>query len=107
MLWDKYNIQTPGASVSYLHPLGPASSLTFTAAGVYSAQHFQDESILGVGQVLWKWGDESRFAIEASGAFWNMDMRNVAAAVLPAEPDDDSSTASCRTARSSSCSTTS
>jgi hypothetical protein len=79
MLWDKYNIQTPGASVSYLHQLGPASSLTLTAAGVYSAQHFQDESLLGVGQVLWKWGDESRFAIEASVAFWNMDMRHVAA----------------------------
>jgi hypothetical protein len=78
MLWDKYNIQTPGASASYFHQLGPTSSLTFTAAGIYSAQHFQDESILGVGQVLWRAGDENRFAIEASLAFWNMDMRHVA-----------------------------
>ncbi len=78
MLWDKYNIQTPGASLSYVKALSPTASLTFTAAGIYSAQHGPDESILGVGQVLWKWGDENRFAIQASGAFWNMDMRNVA-----------------------------
>jgi len=79
MLWDKYNIQTPGASASYFHQLGPTSSLTFTAAGIYSAQHYQDESILGVGQVLWKTGDESRFAVQASLSYWNMDMRNIAA----------------------------
>jgi hypothetical protein len=78
MLWDKYDIQTPGAAVSYVHQLGTTSSLTFTGAGIYSAQHYPDESILGVGQVLWKSGEESRFAIQASTAFWNMDMRNVA-----------------------------
>jgi hypothetical protein len=77
MLWDKYDIQTPGAAASYVAPLGPVSSLTFTGAGIYSAQHYPDESILGVGQVLWKSGEESRFAVQASAAFWNMDMRNV------------------------------
>jgi len=79
MLWDKYDIQTPGAAVSYVDQLGPATSLTFTGGGFYSPQHYQDESILGVGQVLWKHGEESRFAVQASAAFWNMDMRNVAA----------------------------
>jgi len=78
MLWDKYDIQTPGAALSYVDQLGPSSSLTFTAAGIYSAQHYADESILGVGQVLWKSGEESRFAVQASASFWNMDMRNVA-----------------------------
>ena len=39
MLWDKYDIQTPGASLSYVKALSPTSSLTFTAAGIYSAQH--------------------------------------------------------------------
>lgn len=77
MLWDKYDVQTPGAAVSYVNRLGATSSLTFTAAGIYSAQHAPDESILGVGQVLWRSGEESRFAIQASAAFWNMDMRNV------------------------------
>jgi hypothetical protein len=77
MLWDKYNIQAPGAAVSYAMPLDTVSSLTFSGAGIYSAQHGPDESILGVGQVLWKWGDENRFAVQASEAFWNMDMRNI------------------------------
>ena len=40
-------------------------------------QRYRDESILGVGQVLWNSGDESRFAVQASASFWNMDMRNV------------------------------
>jgi len=78
MLWDRYNIQTPGASASYAMTLSPESSLTFTGAGIYSAQHGPDESILGVGQVVWKMGDENRFAVQASLAFWNMDMRHVA-----------------------------
>ena len=77
MLWDKYDIQTPGAAASWVGRLGPTSTLTFTAAGIYSAQRYRDESILGVGQVLWKSGEESRFAVQASGSFWNMDMRNV------------------------------
>jgi hypothetical protein len=73
-----YVLWTPGAALSYVDQLGPSSSLTFTAAGIYSAQHYADESILGVGQVLWKSGEESRFAVQASASFWNMDMRNVA-----------------------------
>jgi hypothetical protein len=77
MLWDKYDLQTPGAAVSYVDQLGPTTSLTFTAGGFYSPQHGPDESILGVGQVLWKSGEESRFAVQASAAFWNMDMRNI------------------------------
>jgi hypothetical protein len=77
MLWDKYDIQTPGGAVSYVDQLGATTSLTFTGGGFYSPQHYQDESILGV--ILWKSGEESRFAVQASAAFWNMDMRNVAA----------------------------
>jgi hypothetical protein len=77
MLWDKYDIQTPGAAVSYAHSLGATSGLTFTAGGFYSPQRYRDESILGVGQVLFHSGEESRFAIQASAAFWNLDMRDV------------------------------
>jgi len=77
MLWDKYNIQTPGAALSYAKSLSATESLTFSAAGIYSAQHGPDESILGVGQVVWRSGDANRFAVEASAAFWNMDMRNI------------------------------
>lgn len=78
MLWDRYNIQTPGAAVSYRDTLSPTSKLTFTAAGFYSPQHYRDESILGVGQVVWSSGEESRLAVQASASFWNLDMRNVA-----------------------------
>jgi hypothetical protein len=77
MLWDKYDIQTPGAAVSYVDRLGPTSTLTFTGGGFYSPQRYEDESILGVGQVLWNSGEESRFAVQASASFWNMDMRHV------------------------------
>lgn len=77
MLWDKYDIQTPGAAVSYVDRLSSTSSLTFSAAGFYGPQRYRDESILGVGQVVWSSGEESRFAVQASASFWNMDMRNV------------------------------
>jgi hypothetical protein len=77
MLWDRYDIQAPGAAVSRVQPLGPDASLTFTAGGFYSPQRYRDGSILGVGQVLWKSGEESRLAIQASTSFWNMDMRDV------------------------------
>ena len=76
-LWDKYDIQTPGAAVSYAQPLGKTSGLTFTAGGFYSPQRYRDESILGVGQVLFHAGEESRFAVQASASFWSMDMRNM------------------------------
>ncbi len=79
MLWDHRDIQTPGAAVSYLDRLGPSSNLTFTAAGFYSPQRYSDESILGVGQVAWNSGEPSRLAIQAAAAFWNLDMRDVAA----------------------------
>jgi hypothetical protein len=77
MLWD-HDIQTPGAAVTYGLRLGPTSSLALTGAGFYSPQHYQDESILGVGQLIWTSGEESRFSIQASAAFWNFDMRDVA-----------------------------
>lgn len=77
MLWDKYDIQTPGASLSYTGPLGPTSTLTLTAAGIYSAQRYRDQSILGVWQALFRSGDEDRFAVQASASFWHMGMDNV------------------------------
>jgi hypothetical protein len=77
MLWD-HDIQTPGAAVSYVDTLNPTSSFTFTAAGFYSPQHYADESILGVGQIVWNSGEENRLAVQASASFWNLDMRNVA-----------------------------
>jgi hypothetical protein len=76
MLWD-HDIQTPGGAVSYTRQLDSTASLTLTAAGFYSPQRYSDESILGVGQFVWKSGEQSRFAIQASAAFWNLDMRDV------------------------------
>ena len=77
MLWDRYNIQTPGVSASYVHTLGPTSQLTVSAAGFYSPQHYSDESIIGLGQVVWSSGEPSRFAVQAAASFWNLDMRDV------------------------------
>lgn len=76
MLWD-HDIQTPGAAVSYAKALDASSSLTVTAAGFYSAQHYRDESLLGVGQVVWNRGEPGRFAIQTSASFWNLDMRDL------------------------------
>ncbi len=78
MLWDHRDLPTPGGSLSYVHRLGATSSLTFTAAGIYGAQRYRDHSLLGVGQVVWNWGDESRFAVQAASAFWNLAMKDVA-----------------------------
>ncbi len=77
MLWDRYNIQTPGAVLSYVDRLGLASTLTFSAAGFYSPQHYRDESIIGVGQIVWDCGEPSRLAVQAAASFWNYDMRDV------------------------------
>jgi len=77
MLWDHRDVTTPGASLSWVHSFAANSTLTLTAAGIYSAQRYRDQSLLGVGQARWNWGDESRFAIQASSAFWNMDMDDV------------------------------
>jgi hypothetical protein len=77
MMWDHRDVTTPGAALSYVHTFGPGSTLTFTGAGIYSAQRYRDKSLLGVGQVVWNWGDASRFAVQAASAFWNMDMDDV------------------------------
>jgi hypothetical protein len=77
MLWDRHDIMTPGAAVSWVKTLDETSSLTFTGGGFYSPQRYRDESILGVGQVLWSTGEPSRLAFQTSASFWNLDMRNV------------------------------
>jgi hypothetical protein len=75
MLWDR-DVQTPGAAVSRELPAG-SSTLTFSAAGFYSPQREGDESRIFAGQVVWRTGDPDRVAIEASGAYWNFDLREL------------------------------
>jgi hypothetical protein len=75
MLWDR-DVQTPGATVSRELPAG-SSTLTFSAAGFYSPQREGDESRIFAGQVVWRNGDTDRLAVEASGAYWNFDLREL------------------------------
>src|SRR5262249_19964670 len=56
MLWD-HDIQTPGGSAAWTSPDG---AWTIAAAGFYAPQNHGDRSRIGVGQVVWRRGDEGR-----------------------------------------------
>jgi len=72
MIWDR-DIQTPGVGVSYELGNPADSSVTLSAAGFRGPQRDGDRSRIGVGQVLWRRGDESRFALEAATSYWHID----------------------------------
>jgi hypothetical protein len=73
MLWDR-DIQTLGAAVAW-ERLGGA--LTLAAAGFYGPQRNHDHSRIGVGQAIWRTGDENRLQLEAAASYWGFDMRNL------------------------------
>ena len=72
MLWDR-DIQTPGAAAAWEIPTGTASALTIAGAGFYGPQREGDQTRIGVGQVVFRSGDPSRLAIEASGSYWHFE----------------------------------
>jgi len=73
MLWD-HDIQTPGAFVNYQsQPAAGGSTLSFSAAGFYGPQSQRDHTRIGVGQVLWKWGEPDRLGLEAAAAYWHFE----------------------------------
>ena len=72
MLWDR-DVQTPGAAVSRQLATG-SSTLTFSAAGFFGPQREGDRSRIFAGQVVWRGGDADRFAVEASGAYWDFEL---------------------------------
>jgi hypothetical protein len=69
MLWD-HDIQTPGIAISWHTGTGPQSSVTLSGAGFYGPQSQGDETRIGVGQVIWRTGDATRFSLETAAAFW-------------------------------------
>jgi hypothetical protein len=75
MLWDR-DIQTLGAAATWNVPAG-SSRLSFTAAGFYGPQRDHDHTRIGVGQVVWQWGDPGRFALETAAAYWHYDFRDL------------------------------
>jgi hypothetical protein len=65
MLWD-HDIQTPGIAVSWHTGTGAGSSLTLSGAGFYGPQSQGDQTRIGVGQVIWRTGDPTRFSLETA-----------------------------------------
>ena len=59
-----------------------------TAAGFYSAQHYRDESLLGVGQVVWNRASPAVSRSRRRRPSGTLDMRDLDPAVLPREPRD-------------------
>jgi hypothetical protein len=73
MLWDR-DIQTPGIAASWESPDG---AWTLAGAGFYGPQHFDDESRIAVGQVVWRTGEASRFSLEAAASYWSIEPRDL------------------------------
>ena len=80
MLWDR-DIQALGAAVAWDIPAG-SSRFTLAAAGFYGPQREHDQTRIAAAQGIWRWGDPSRFAIEAAAAYWHFDVRNLNAHYL-------------------------
>lgn len=81
VLWD-HDIQTPGGSASWTSPDG---AWTIAAAGFYAAQNHGDRSRIGVGQVVWRVGEESAekgVQLEASASYWSYDLRQMPAVYI-------------------------
>jgi putative porin len=71
MLWD-HDIQTPGAAAAWEIPAGE-STVTIAGAGFYGPQREGDQTRIGVGQVIWRWGDPTRFQSEIAGSYWHFE----------------------------------
>jgi hypothetical protein len=75
MLWD-HDIQTLGAAAAWEIPAG-SSTVTVAAGGFRGPQREGDRTRVAAGQVVWRIGDSSRFAVEAAGSYWDFDPRNL------------------------------
>ena len=73
MLWDK-DIQTPGVAAAWASADG---AWTVAGAGFYAPQRYGDRSRIGVGQVVWRTGDEGRVQLEAAASYWSFDLRDL------------------------------
>jgi hypothetical protein len=75
LLWDR-DIQTPGAAAAWESSDG---AWTVAAAGFYAPQRNGDRSRIGVGQVVWRVGEEARLQLEAAASYWGFDLRRMPA----------------------------
>lgn len=71
MLWD-HDIQTLGASAAWEVNVG-ASTFTVAAGGFRGPQREGDRTRVAAGQIVWRIGDPSTFAVEAVASYWNFD----------------------------------
>ncbi len=74
MLWDN-DIQTPGAAVTFAHPVG-LSTLSLTAAGFYSPQREGDSSRIGAGQLLWR-SNGDPVGLDAAATYWHFEIEDL------------------------------
>ena len=72
LLWDR-DIQTPGLAASWQLSTGSRSSLTVAAAGFYGPQRDHDHTRIGVGQLVWRFGEPDRLALEAAASYWHFE----------------------------------
>ncbi|MEP6995463.1 MAG: hypothetical protein ABI968_13140 [Acidobacteriota bacterium] len=75
MLWDR-DIQTPGGAAAWESSDG---SWTVAAAGFYAPQRDGDRSRIGVGQIVWRTGEETGLLVEAAASYWDFDLRHMPA----------------------------
>jgi hypothetical protein len=78
VLWDK-DIQTPGGAAEWTSGDG---AWTIAAAGFYAPQNHGDRSRIGVGQVVWRVGDEAHLQLEAAASYWAYDLRQMPPAYI-------------------------
>lgn len=71
MLWD-HDLQTLGVAAGWEVRSGD-SSFAIVGTGFRGPQREGDRTRVAAGQVIWRSGDPNRFAIEASGSFWNFE----------------------------------
>jgi hypothetical protein len=71
MLWDR-DIQTPGLAAAWELAAGQ-STLTLVGAGFYGPQREGDRTRIGAAQIVWRFGDPGRLAVEAAGSYWYFD----------------------------------
>lgn len=75
MMWD-HDIQTLGGAVSWTRMTSAHGAFTLSGAFFYGPQHGHDTSRIGVGQVGWRWANES-LEVDANAAYWGYDMRDI------------------------------
>jgi hypothetical protein len=80
MLWD-HDIQTLGVAAAWEIPTG-TSTLTIAAGGFRGPQREGDRTRVAAGQIVWRSGDPSTFAVEAAVSYWDFEPEDLKPAFI-------------------------